>query len=87
MLVEVKDTCVVCLRVKQCTKVMWTVGRKSIETTKTIEVSACAKCAKLIAENEPELVVDDLGRAGVVDGPRCDFCVEHGVASCSHQGM
>lgn len=34
-----------------------------------------------------ELLVDDQDRVGVVDGPRRDFCVEHGVASCSHQGM
>jgi hypothetical protein len=34
-----------------------------------------------------EVAVDDAGRVGVVDGPRCEFCIEHGIASCSHQGM
>jgi hypothetical protein len=34
-----------------------------------------------------EVAVDDAGRVGVVDGPRCEFCIKHGVASCSHMGM
>lgn len=34
-----------------------------------------------------QIVIDERGRIGVVDGPRCPFCIEHGVAVCRHLGM
>lgn len=32
-------------------------------------------------------VTDDQGRTGIVTGPRCSFCIKHGVANCRHIGM
>lgn len=34
-----------------------------------------------------EVVSDFLGRTAVVTGPRCSWCIENGVADCSHIGM
>lgn len=34
-----------------------------------------------------KVVVDRQGRTGVVDGPRCSWCISEGVARCRHLGM
>lgn len=38
-------------------------------------------------EQRDRVVVDQQGRPGVVDGPRCTFCKVNGIARCRHVGM